>query len=294
MADLVQMKILILASELGSLAAVARKLEVTPAAITKQLTRLEKELGLELITRSTRKIEFTDIGNEYCHQCRRILEEVDAANALISQTKAVPSGKLKVVSGRNFGIHFIVPHIQEFLKKYPKIEMDLELTERIPDIHSEAIDVMIGMSVSAAGDAIQKKIATTSYVFCASPSYLQQFGIPKKPEDLKNHRYITHSMRQPDDKIQFEKQSITLHPYFRVNDVQTMLDLSVSGLGIVTLHHYAVKEYLQQGILQEILKPYHLSKVPIYVAYPKRRFIASKVRAFIDFITEKIENEDHL
>jgi DNA-binding transcriptional LysR family regulator len=289
MPDLSQLTTFVLTSELGSLAAAARKLGISPAAVSKQLTRLEEELGLQLLLRSTRRIELTEVGINYCLQCRRILEEVEAASALISQIKVIPNGVIKVVSGRHFAASYIVPHVKEFLLRYPKVELNLELAERVPDLNAEAIDVLIGMSISVTGDAIQKRIATTSYSLCASSGYLKQFGTPEKPNDLKNHRYIAHSMRKPDNELLFrDKEVITLTPYIRVNDAQAMLSFALNGLGIVMLHHYVVKEYLEQGTLQELLTSYNNSDVPIYVAYPQRRFIASKVRCFIDFITEKM------
>ncbi len=246
-------------------------------------------LGLQLVIRSTRKLELTEVGINYSFQCRRILEEVEAASDLISQIKIVPNGVLKVVSGRHFAASYIVPHMKEFLLKYPRIELNLELAERVPDLSMETIDVLIGMSISANEDAIQKRIGTTSYSLCASPDYLKQFGIPEKPEDLKNHRYIAHSMRKPDNELIFHnKESITLIPYLRVNDAETMLNFALDGLGIVKLHHYVVKKHLEEGSLHELLSSYNTSEVPIYVAYPQRRFIASKVRCFIDFITEKM------
>jgi len=290
MPDLSQMETFVLTSELGSLAAVARKLGISPAAVSKQLTRLEKELGLQLLMRSTRRVELTEVGINYCLQCQRILEEVEEASALISQVKAVPYGVLKIVSGRHFAASYIVPHMKEFLLKYPEIELNLELAERVPDLNLEAIDVLIGMSISVTGDAIQKRIATTSYSFCASPDYLKQFGIPTKPDDLKNHRYITHSMRKPDNELVFRnKEVITVSPYIRANDAQTMLDFALEGLGIVKLHHYVVKEHLESGALQELLSAYNTSEIPIYVAYPQRRYISSKTRCFIDFIVGKIK-----
>jgi DNA-binding transcriptional LysR family regulator len=291
MIDLSLMKTFVLISELGSMAAAARKLNISPAAVSKQLTRLEEELGLHLVVRSTRKLELTEVGINYCFQCRRILEEVEAASALISQIKVVPNGVLKVVSGRHFATSYIVPHIKEFLLKYPKIELNLELAERIPDLNAEGIDVLIGMSISATGEAIQKRIATTSYSLCASPDYLKQFGIPQKPDDLKNHHYITHSMRKPDNELLFNnKEIVTLNPYIRVNDAETMLNFALDGLGIVKLHHYVVKKHLEQGSLQELLSSYTTTEIPIYVAYPQRRFIASKVRCFIEFITKVLHN----
>ncbi len=290
--DLTQIKTFTLTSELGSLAAAAKKLGISPAAISKQLSKLEGELGLQLLRRSTRRIELTEAGTTYYIQCKRILEEVEAASALISQVKAAPCGVLKIVSGRHFAASYIVPHIKEFLLKYPKIELNLELAERIPDLNLEAIDVLIGMSISATGDAIQKKIATTSYALCASPNYLKQFGTPEKPDDLKNHKHITHSMRKPDNQILFHNnKTVAITPYIRVNDTQTMLHCALDGLGIVNLHRYVVTNHLEKGSLQELLISYNKSEIPIYVAYPQRRFISSKTRCFIDFITKKIQNK---
>ncbi|MBA3816863.1 MAG: LysR family transcriptional regulator, partial [Parachlamydiaceae bacterium] len=105
--------------------------------------------------------------------------------------------------------------------------------------------------------------------------------------------YISHSMRRPDNQLLFlNNEAITLVPYIRVNDAQTMVNLALEGLGIVMLHHYVVKEHLESGALQEILTSYIHSQIPIFVAYPQRRFIASKVRCFIDFITEKISKSN--
>lgn len=289
MPDLSQMETFVLTAGLGSLAAAARKLNISPAAVSKQLTRLEEELGVQLLVRSTRKITLTDVGNVYCVQCKRVLEEAECAADVISQVKTTPHGALRIVSGRHFANTYIVPHIKEFLSKHPHIELHLELSERIPDLHAESIDLLIGMSISAAGDAIQKRIATTSYVFCASPVYLKQFGVPKKPEDLKNHRYITHSMRRPDNQLTFNhKESIHLAPYIYVNDAQTMLQFALDGLGIVKLHRYVVQDALKKGQLKELLASYSAVDVPIYVAYPPRRFIPLKVRSFVDFIIEKM------
>lgn len=285
-----QLEIFILTSELGSLAAVARKLGISSAAISKQLTKLEEEVGVQLLERTTRRIELTEIGKNYCLQCRRILEELEAASALISQVKAEPTGLLKIVTGRHFGSTYIVPYLKEFLQIYPKITLDLELAERIPDLNLEGVDVLIGMSISAFGDTIQKRIATTSYSFCASPCYIKECGIPETPQDLSNHRYITHSMRKPDNELFFRnKQSMTIVPYLRVNDVETMLNLALDGLGIVMLHHYVVKEHLEKGTLKELLSDYNPIEIPLYVAYPQRRYISSKTRYFIDFIVEKIK-----
>lgn len=289
MPDLAQMQTFALTAELGSLAAAAKNLEISPAAVSKQITKLEDELGVQLLIRTTRRIELTDVGVHYCKQCKRILEEVEEAKALVSQVKTEPAGALKVVTNRYFARSFIAPHMKEFLIKYPLIRLNLEIAERIPDFNAEEIDVLIGMNLSAQGDAIQKRILTTDYTYCAAPKYLKKYGTPQKPEDLRAHRYITHSMRRPDHELSFKNQiTVSLEPYMRVNDAETMLQFALDGLGIVKLHRYVVQDALRQGKLVELLKAFHHSEIPLYVAYPERRYVSSKIRCFIDFITEKL------
>lgn len=286
MVSLAEMQLLVLVAEYGSLAAAARKVGISSAAVSKQLTKMEKILGVQLLLRSTRRVELTLIGRDYCTQCKRVLEEADEAKALISQLQATPSGPLHILSGRHFANAYIIPHIDSFLLKYPNIHLNLELGERQPNLNEEALDIVIGMSITPIGEVIQRRIASTTYVYCASPKYLKKFGLPKKPDDLKKHRYITHSMRKPDDVIEFQKgKSISVKPYIRVNDAQTMLDFALAGLGIVKLHRYVVQRHLEAGELLELFPNENQPEVPIYVAYPQRRYLPSKTRCFIDFIT---------
>lgn len=289
MVDLNTMNLFVLSVELGSLAAAARKMGISSAAVSKQLTKMEKDLGVQLLIRSTRRLELTEIGRNYYPLVTRVLEEAAEANALISQMRVEPSGSLYVLSGRHFAASYIIPHVESFLLKYPKIHLNLELAERIPDLHSEKVDVVIGMSISASGDVIQRKIANTSYVYCASPKYLENFGTPNSITDLKKHRYITHSMRRPDDVVEFDDgKSITLQPYIRVNDAQTMLEFTLRGLGIGKLHRYVVQKHLKVGNLTEIFIMENKKELPIYVAYQQRRFVPSKIRCFIDFFVAKM------
>ncbi len=285
MPDISQIETFVLTHELGSLAAAGRKLNISAAAVSKQLTRLEEELKVQLMLRTTRSIELTEVGQLYYLQCKRILEEMAAASDVIHHTKTIPHGPLKVVSGRHFAKQFILPHLSEFLTAYPQITLDLELAERIPDISAEDIDVVIGMSVPVAGNAIQKRIATTRYCLCGSKQYFQEQGTPKKISDLKHHRYITHSMRRPDNEILFRnKESVAIVPYLKVNDVDAMIQLALDGMGLINVHEYAVHDLLKQDALSEILVNETLKDVPLYAAYAERKFVPSKVRKFIDFV----------
>jgi len=208
---------------------------------------------------------------------------------LISQATSSPQGQLRVITPRHFSASYIVPHIKEFITLYPKIELNLELSERIPDLNQEGIDLMMGMSIPLEGEIIQKRIGETHYCLCASPHYLKEYGIPQTPADLKQHRYISHSMRKSGSELIFKnKERVIMQPVLQANDAETLLAWTLQGIGISSLHHYVVQESLKNGGLQELLIDFRRPPQPLYVAFPKRRWIASKIRCFIDFVKEKI------
>lgn len=285
MESLSQIETLVCVAEQGSLAGAARILEISPAAVSKQITKLEEQLGVQLLIRTTRKLTFTEIGKTYLEQAQRIMEEVDAARSLVSNMKAVPHGKLKAFSTPHFASQYITPRIPEFLSLYPGIQLQLEIGERIPHFSSEAIDVMLGTSMQANPECIHRRILTTRYAICASPEYLSQHGTPLHPEELSTHHCLTHSMRKPDNQFFLKhNQEVTFKPMIRINDAKTLIDLAVKGLGVVQLHHYAVKQLIRENILEEVLSDYTRKEVPIYVILPPRRFTPNKVRVFVDFI----------
>lgn len=267
--------------ELQSFAQAAKKLHLATPTLSKQINRLEEILGVELLVRTTRTMRLTEAGLSFYEQCKRILEEVDHAEELITGIHKEPAGRLNVVAARYFAKEFIVPHVKSFLEKHPAIFLNLELAERIPDIEKEGIDLLIGMSVPMnAPNVIQKRIMWTRYVYTAAPSYLKKWGTPKRPQELQSHRYLAHSMRR--QKAHQETQQVS--PYLQVNDAETLLELTIKGLGIVKTHEYVVAQALKKRQLVEILGSHSSEKIPIYLAYPERRIPSKKTRLFIDHI----------
>lgn len=276
--------------EENSFIGAAKKLNISSAAVSKQMTVLEKQIGIQLLQRTTRRLKLTEAGELYYQQCQRIVKELEEAESLLSVMRSEPAGLLRIVSGRYIGEHMIIPYVAEFLLSYPKVTLDIELAERIPDIVTEKIDIAIGMSILIPGELIQRKIMTTRYVLCGSPTYLKQYGEPKKPSDLVNHRYITHTMRKPNHTISF-KGDLKVHvkPFLYLNDVEAMLNCAFEDLGIIKVHEYVVAEALKKGELIEILTDYKEPEIPIYVCYPYTQYVQPKIRHFIDFILAKIE-----
>lgn len=274
----------------NSFAGASKKLGISNAAVSKQISTLEKEIGLQLIQRSTRRLSLTDSGKIYYEFAKKIVNDLSEMDNLVSEIRSEPMGRLKVLSQRFFGEKFIIPHLAEFLKKYPKISLELELGERFPEMEKEHLDLVIGMSITPSQNTIQKTIATTHYVMCASPSYLEKYGIPKRPKDMLQHHYINHSLRRPHNLIRFKDgEEILTPPYLLLNDTRAMLDSAIQGIGIIKLHHYMVKDALEQGLLKEILKEFGEPTQPILISYQPQRFVAPKLRHFIDFVTLKLK-----
>jgi len=276
-----------------SISAAARQLGVSSAAVSKQITKLESELKMQLLIRSTRVVSLTDMGHVYFEQCQRILEEVNAADNLVSQLKETPSGTLRVCSPPHFTSKYITPFLPEFFRLYPDIQLQLFIAERFPSFDAESLDVIMGASVSMGNDTIQRRIATTCYTICASPGYLKDNGIPDAPDDLPRHKCIAHSGRKPMNRFYLKQNGeVPFQPYICVNDTQTMVKMAELGMGIVQLHHYVVKDSIEEGRLVSLLDEHSRGDVPIYLALPPRRFTPIKVRCFIDFVVDKVKRSE--
>jgi DNA-binding transcriptional LysR family regulator len=278
-------RIFVAVVEEGGFAAAARRNQISPAAVSKQVAALEEEVGVPLLRRSTRAVALTEPGRLFYEQSQRILEEVNEARALAMQMRAEPAGLLRVFSGRHFARRYIIPALSDYVSKYPLVDLDLHLVERMPNMERERVDILLGMSVSAAGDVIQRCILRTRYVFCAAPAYLETEGPIERPADLRQHRFITHSMRQPNDVLEFQGgQELSLKPFLRVNDTETMRTLALEGLGVIKVHEYVVSQDLADGRLVECLEGYTKEELPIWLAYRQQRHVPPKLRSFIDFI----------
>ncbi|HAU2103196.1 TPA: LysR family transcriptional regulator, partial [Legionella pneumophila] len=169
----------------------------------------------------------------------------------------------------------------------PKLQIKIELAERFPDLAQESIDVLFGVSMEGPPELVRKRVSATRYVLCASPDYLANNGIPKIPSDLAKHRYITHSMRNPDNLVTFKgDEQIYVEPVLWLNDSRALCECAMLGMGIIKLHEYIVAEALQDGRLIEILPEFQEPHLSVYLYYQASRYLQPKIRRFIDFFTK--------
>ncbi|WP_106224792.1 LysR family transcriptional regulator [Legionella pneumophila] len=268
-------------------AAAARKFGVSTAAVSRQIARLEAELKAELLVRTTRKLSLTDIGARYYQQCKKALLELNEADIAIANSQNEAVGILNVTSSRYFAMRFLLPYLPEFMDLNPKLQIKIELAERFPDLAQESVDVLFGVSMEGPPELVRKRVSTTRYVLCASPDYLANNGIPKIPSDLAKHRYITHSMRNPDNLVTFKgDEQIYVEPVLWLNDSRALCECAMLGMGIIKLHEYIVAEALQDGRLIEVLPEFQESSLSVYLYYQASRYLQPKIRRFIDFFTK--------
>lgn len=291
MAKFEQLVTFITVVEEKGFAAAGRKLNISNAAVSKQITKLENGFRTELLIRTTRQLALTESGQHLYALAKKFRTEFEEIENLFSGLRKEPSGTLTIGCTWHFAEVVLIPNLMEFYEKYPKVSLDIINVERLPDLYKEGIDINIATALIGRDDYIHRKIAETKYTYCASREYLKKFGTPQKPKDLLKHRYLTHTGRMPDNVLEFKSKKITLEPFMRLNDSRIMIQCALQGLGIIKLHRYALEELIKEGALVEVLKECDEAIQPIYLYYQLQRFLPPKLRCFIDFVCAKIKAE---
>lgn len=280
-----------------TMAEAARQLKITPAAISKHILSLEKHLGFPLLKRSTRRVGLTSEGILYFEEAKNILDAYKRAEAVLSHSKEEPSGLLKVLCGPQIGNLYVIPYLKDFLNKYPKIRLQVDFTQAVPDLEKENIDVVIGLTSGIPPHWIQRTLMQSRWMFCASPEYLADHGSPKKPSDLKKHKIITRILREPNNRIEFKTgESLLFEPYLYFNDTRAIRRAALNHLGIAQLHEYIISGDLKEKRLVEILQKHTEQKktIPIHISYFPSSHIHIKIRCFVDFMIEITKKHAHL
>jgi len=293
-----EMKAFVRTVELGGFSAAARDLSLTPSALSKIATRLEDRLGVRLMNRTTRKLALTAEGESYFASAKRILLEIDEAEAEVTRFSTQPKGLLKVNVGVAFGLHQLAPAMAKFIARYPDIELDITVTDRLIDLVEEGADVAIRNGVLRDSSLVAKKICDLHRVICASPAYLKKYGTPKKPSDLRRHNCISISSAPQLKRWPFDiKDSrtgggenieyIDVKGNITANNAETMLQLAAAGVGIIRLTDVIVGDGIRAGWLTPILLDcHHVEPLPLSAVYPYGRHKSPRVAAFVSFLVE--------
>jgi LysR family transcriptional activator of dmlA len=276
---------------LGSLAATARELNLTPPAVSKRLAQMEQRLGVRLLNRTTRSISLTAEGELYLINAQRILSEIEEMERQVSSRRAEPKGLLRVNAPLGFGRTHICPAISSFVRLYPEVEVQLHLTDRPINLPDDAIDVGIRFGELPDSRLVARKIAANRRRLCAAPSYLEAFGHPETPKDLMQHNCIV--LRQNDAAFGIwrlsrgkQAESIKVRGSLSTNDGEVALNWALDGHGILMRAEWNLAGHLSSGRLVEVLSDYETPPADIYAVYLERLNLSAKVSFFIKHLRE--------
>lgn len=278
----------------GSFSSAAKDLGLTPSAVSKLISRLEDRLGARLLERSTRRLALTPEGETYLGRARRIVADIEEAEAEVARVRGAPRGRLRINSGTAFGLHQLTPALADFLARYPEIDVDLSITDRLVDLIDEQADIAVRSGHIPDGPFVQRKIADLERVICAAPSYLARRGTPKLAADLKNHDCIvvagTGLNRWP-FKTRSGIDVVEVRPRVSTDDAEAALRLAIEGAGIVRLSDVIVGRPLQSGELVALLTDiHHVEPFPLAAFYPAGRHRLPRVSVFLDFVVERFSH----
>ncbi len=276
----------------GSLSGAARELGLTPSAVSRLVTRLEKRLGVRLMVRTTRSLRLTDEGDEYALAARRILADLDQAEDAIA-ARASPRGVVKVSAALAHGRLTIVPLLQEFLQRYPDITVDVLLSDEISDVEGGHVDVAIRFGPLSDSLLSARRLGETGRSVVASPDYLKRHGYPESPADLARHNCMDFSFRriEPGWPFRIDGNDLILPVAGNVqaNNGETLVQLALQGVGITRLGNFHVDQELHAGRLVTLLDDFNPGDTEaINAVFIGGSTMPERVRVFVDYLVEKL------
>ncbi len=277
-------------ADLGSFAATASALGISPQMVAKHVTYLEDRLGVRLINRTTRRQSLTETGRTYYERCRTVLAEVDWADALGNETRAEPRGRLRVSAPVSFGSATLPLLVTRFLRSHPDVDIDLVLTDRMVELIDEGFEAAFRIGHMTDSALIARELRPFCLVVCASPDYLRENGIPAAPALLKMHECLGYSRGPILDKWLFVQDSrvhdAAVSGRLRVNDAKALLAAALDGFGIAMIAEELARDFLTSGRLVRILPDYEVPTRPMHLVYLGDGRQTPKLRCFIDAAVE--------
>lgn len=273
-------------------AGAARKLNMSPPAVTRAINELEANLGVRLLTRTTRVVLVTESGVRYAQDCRRILSELTEADESVMGLHGSPRGQLTITAPVLFGAKFVTPVVTEYLRRYPQVNASCWFLDRVVNMMDEGIDlaVRIGDLPDSSMQAI--RVGHVRKVICAAPSYLAQHGQPNTPQDLTSHCIVSASAVTPSPEWRLvengESCIVKLRPRLSVTSNDAAVNAAIDGFGIVRMMSYQVADHVRDGQLKILLSEFEQPELPVHLVHREGRHASQKARVFLDLAIERL------
>lgn len=288
---LLAMRVFATVVETGSFARAAQQLHLSATAVSRYVAELERHLGAQLLQRSTRRLNLSELGANYYDRCRLILADVEEAEAQVATSESQPRGTLRLSLPHSFGLRYIAPLIPEFCLRYPELQLELDFSDRIVDLVEEGVDMAVRITGEPKTSLVARKLAPARMVCCAAPEYLRQHGVPSMPEYLRGHECLTYSYAAANawtfarDGREF---SVPVKGRLRANSGDMSRHAAVAGLGIALLPAFLVCDELRTGRLQTLLADYALPEFGVYAVYQPGVRRSARVRVMADYLWEAL------
>lgn len=286
------MNVFIAVAEEQGFAAAARRLQMSPPAVTRAVAALEERLGVKLLNRTTRFVRTTEVGLRYLEDARKIINDVNAADEAISGINAEPRGHLAITAPAMFGRIFVTPYIVKYLRRYSETEISAVFLDRVVNLLEEGLDVAIRIGDLPDSSMRAIPVGSVRQVVCASPEYFKYHPVPENPTELNQYDLIVSSAGDGNIDWKFSNKYY-LRPRHRllVTTNDAAIEAAVAGFGITRLLSYQICAQLAESRLQIILDEYEPKPIPIHIVHREGRFASARVRSFIDFMVESLRSD---
>ncbi|MDC8759017.1 LysR family transcriptional regulator [Janthinobacterium fluminis] len=283
------MAVFVAVVDAGSFTAAAETFQISPVMVGKHIKHLETLLGARLLMRTTRRQGLTEIGAQYCEQCRSILAQIAAAETGAEAMRAGPRGKLKLTAPVSFGSEWLAPALADYLARYPDVGVDLSLNDRLVDLLDEGFDAAVRIGALGDSGMVARPLRLYGMSICASPAYLARRGTPRSPDDLAQHECLDymHWNQHVRWRLKGETERTIWAGRFRSNNGQALRMAALHGFGIVMQAEILLAQDIAAGRLVPLLEQYVPTPRPMHLVYPRDRQATPKLTTFIDFMLER-------
>jgi len=293
--DLVDVLAFVRVAETGAFARAAERMDVSKSILSRRVARLEEQLGAKLLTRTAQGAQPTDIGQAYYARASNILAELEAAQEIVADAVTQIAGTIRITAPLSFGTQHLAPALADFAHMHPKVELDVSLNDRTVDLLAGGYDMAVRIGNLQDSALVARKIAPVRAVVVASPKYLDERGRPEHPRDLVEHSLLFYANIPTHEQWRFRIgnrwEHVKGHARFRADNGEMLREAACAGLGIVILPSFIASRAIQTGGLEVLLRDFPLEEVGLHLVMPPGRASTARIRALIDFLSQRFGPE---
>ncbi|WP_419904572.1 LysR family transcriptional regulator [Kiloniella sp.] len=289
------MEAFIAVAETSSFSAAGKRLGIARAVVSKRVAALEGAMGAQLLNRTTRRVSITGPGAEFYERCRVIVEEFNVASDELARNQVEPEGHIKFSVPMSFGQLHIAPALLDFMEMYPKIVVNMVLTDRFVDVVAEGYDLVVRVGNLEDSSLISRHLAPVQRILCASPEYIKANGTPHEPAELTNHRILHYGWHRTgtrwDLESRREKISVDVTVNFSANNGEVLAAAAKAGRGIALMPNFVVASDIKAGKLVRVLTEFEATSVGLHALWPASKLQPTRVRTLIDFLIDRFSGD---